>query len=149
MWWVWEVWGKCDEGKPLVSRFPYHSFSGPTQYLLLPHNGPSSFGILVPIAISTPRSKLQCSLWEFYVSPVCLTLYKCFLAPSSAQQVSVPEAHMKVKRVSKKQDLAAVYLISLPPSYVNTAFKATQSLEQYPKASPPTLLSSLLLDPHF
>lgn len=68
MWWVWEVWGKCDEGKPLVSRFPYHSFSGPTQYLLLPHNGPSSFGILVLIAISTPRSKLQCSLWEFYVS---------------------------------------------------------------------------------
>lgn len=47
---------------------------------------------------------------------VCLTLYKCFLAPSSAQQVSVPEARMKVKRVSKKQDLAVVYLIlSLPP----------------------------------
>lgn len=136
----------CGEGKPSVSRFPYHNLPSPTQYLLLPHNGPSSSGFLVLIAISTPPSKLQCCFGEYYVSPVCLTLCKCFLAPPSAQQVSLPGACMKGKRVSKKQDLAAVYLISLPPSYVNTGFRATQSLEQCPKASPSTFLSSLLLD---
>lgn len=71
----------CGEGKPSVSRFPYHNLPSPTQYLLLPHNCPSSSGFLVLIAISTPPSKLQCCFGEYYVSPVCLTLCKCFLAP--------------------------------------------------------------------
>lgn len=48
---VWGVMG-C-EGKPLVSRFPYRSFPGPTQYILLPHNGACS-GFFILIAISTP-----------------------------------------------------------------------------------------------
>lgn len=144
---LWGMWAMCGERTPLVSRFPYCRFPSPTQYLLLLHNGPSSFAFLILIAISTPCSKLQCCFWELYVSPVCLMLYKWFLAPPSAQQVSVPGAYMKVKGVSKKQDLAAVYLISLPPFCVNTRFKAIQSLEQCPKASPSTLLSSLLLDP--
>lgn len=78
---AWGTWGMCGEGKPPVSRFPYHSFPSPTQYLLLPHDGPSCSGFLVPIAIFTSSSKLQCCFWEFYVSPVCLTLCKCFLAP--------------------------------------------------------------------
>lgn len=63
-WGMWGVFGVIGcEGKPLVSRFPYHSFPGPTEYLLLPHHGPSS-GFLVLIAVSTPLSKLQC-FWEF------------------------------------------------------------------------------------
>lgn len=102
----------CGGEKPLVSRFPYISPPSPTQYLLLLSNSSSSSGVLALIAISTP-SKPQHFLWELYVSPVCLRLCKCFLSPIPAEQVSAPGTYMKVKRVSKKQDLTALYLITL------------------------------------
>lgn len=102
MWW----------GEALVSRFPYVSPPSPIQYLLFPPYSPTSSEFLALIGISTP-SKPQRFLWERYVSPVCLRLCKCFLSPIRAEQVSAAGTYMKVKRVSKKQDLTALYLITL------------------------------------
>lgn len=99
-------------GRPLVSRFLYPSPPRAIQCFLLPPNSPLSSGFLVLIAISTPPSNPQHFRWELCLSSVCLRLFKCFLLPRTAQQVSTLGARMKLKGVSKNLDLAALYAVS-------------------------------------